>query len=295
VSSAARHLPAEPALLERLLRSGQLRRADSQPVRGRGARPLSTGVGALDSALGGGLLRGHLTEIVAPPSAGGTALVRAALGAATRGGELCALVDLDDAFHPGGALDEGLPDPAAIDPRRLLWIRPRTLQLALRAAEIAIEARFALVVLDLAGLGTDRAGQRPARSSRVEQLERRLLALPGAQLEAGRERVVRTDRDAPDRPQLDRAARAPQAAGPPWARLARRAEQHGAALLVLARSPQAGAFAAAAIELRRGPARWMGAPGTPGRLLQTALTFGAVSRLKNGVPSAPAALTLRWG
>lgn len=295
MSPAARPLPAEPALLDRLLRSGQLRRADARAPAPRGPRPLSTGVGALDAALGGGLPRGHLTEIVAPASAGGTALLRAALGAATRAGELCALVDLDDAFHPGGALDDGRSDPAAIDLRRLLWIRPKTAQLALRAAEIAIEARFALVALDLAGLDSDRARRRPERTTRVEQLERKLLDLPSANLEMGRERVVRTDRDAPGLQQLGRPTRGPQAAGPPWARLSRRAEQHGAALLILARAPQAGAFAAAAIELRRGRARWTGAPGTPGRLLETALTFGAVSRLKNGVPSAPAALELRWG
>src|SRR5204862_322315 len=79
-------------------------------------------------------------EIVAPPSAGGTALLRAALGAATRAGELCALVDPGDAFDPGAP---------GIDLRRLLWVRPADTLVALRAAEIALEARFALVAVDL--------------------------------------------------------------------------------------------------------------------------------------------------
>jgi hypothetical protein len=110
-----------------------------------------------------------------------------------------------------------------------------------------------------------------------------------------RERVVRTDRDDPDRPRLDRAGRGPQPAGPPWARLARRAEQHGGALLVLSRAPQAGAFAAATVELRSARPRWTGAPGTPGRLLEGAESTCAVARLKNGAPAPPSPIQLCWG
>ena len=77
--------------LEPLLRDGQVRRAPA--LSPRIARPLPTGIGALDEALGGGLARGHLHELVGPPGAGATALLRAALAAATRAGELCALID----------------------------------------------------------------------------------------------------------------------------------------------------------------------------------------------------------
>ena len=246
------------------------------------AAPLSTGVAALDLALGGGLARGHLTEIISAASAGGTALLRAALGAATRRGELCALIDPEDAFDPGGALDAGLPDPGRIDLRRLLWIRPPSLPLALRAAEVVLEARFALVVLDLAGLAGDRD-----HGGRIRQLT--LGEGPD------RERVVRTDRDGLDRQQRQRTGRGLQHAGPPWARLARRAEQHGGALLVLGRSPQVGAFAVAAVELVKEPPRWTGTPGTPGRLLAGAQSSCTVARLKGGMPSGPLPLSLQWG
>ncbi len=131
-------LPARRELLDQLLRDGQVRRA---PALSPGApRPLSTGVPALDAALGGGLVRGKLHEIVGPPGAGGTALLRAALAAATRAGESCALIDPADSFDPS---------PRDIDLERLLWVRPRDPVQALRAAEIALEARFALVALDL--------------------------------------------------------------------------------------------------------------------------------------------------
>ena len=145
----------DPEALGELLRSGQVRRAppgwpDSpgSPELPRAPRQLPLGVPAFDAALGGGLTRGWLHEIIAPPSAGGTALLRAALGAATRAGELCALIDPADAFDPA---------PSDIDLRRLLWVRPREPAQALRAVEIALEARFALVALDLGALPTRRA------------------------------------------------------------------------------------------------------------------------------------------
>ena len=300
MSSSAFKLASDPSLLGQLLRTGQVRKAGAAAPQQRPARTLSTGLGLLDAALCGGLLRGHLTEVVAAPSAGGTALLRAALGAATRRGELCALIDPGDAFDPGGALDDGLPDPARIELRRLLWIRPPTLQLALRAAEIALEARFALVALDLMDTLSDRAGPRPERTSgdRLQRLEQQILGAAPLQLSleggADRERVVRTDRDARDRSSPSRAGRGPQHAGAPWARLARRAEQHGGALLVLSRAPQVGAFAAAAVELGRRGGRWSGVVGTPGRLLVGADSSCAVARLKNGAQSPPHPLALHW-
>src|SRR3977135_2718749 len=94
----ARRFVQDPRALEDLLRTGQVRRAPAlAPAR---QRPLSTGRSAVRRGAGGGLARGQLHEIVAPPGSGGTALLRAALGAATAGGELCALIDPADAFDP---------------------------------------------------------------------------------------------------------------------------------------------------------------------------------------------------
>jgi len=245
VTLPARRLAKDPRALEDLLRTGQVRRA---PALSPGApRPLSTGVPRLDAALGGGLLRGQLHEIVAPPGAGGTALLRAALGAATGAGELCALIDPADAFDPR---------PSGIDLRRLLWARPHDPVQALRAAEIALEARFALVALDLAELGP--APRRPRGVIQVVRFEKKPPS-PGASS---------------------------------WARLARRAEKHGGALLVLSRTVQAGTFASATIKLERGPSLWDGAPGAPGRLLRGVRAVGAVTRHRRMPPSGPLPLNL---
>jgi hypothetical protein len=260
---AQRLLPADSPALADLLRTGQVRRA--QQAQARPSRPpLSIGVPGLDAALGGGLLRGQLHEIVAPPSAGGTALLRAALASALRAGELCALIDPADAFDPRGARAAGL------DLRRLLWVRPATLPQALRAAEIALEARFALVALDLADASGPREGQARQR---------------GAAAAAQRERGVHLVRFGPPR-------KSERISASPWARLSRRAEQHGGVLVVLARAPQAGAFAAATVELSRARARWVGSPGTAGRLLQAGCALGAVARSRRGPPSAPLLLQL---
>lgn len=238
---------AQSGLLEQMLRDGQVRRAPalSPPL----ARPLFTGIRALDAALGGGLMRGQLHEVVGPPGAGGTALLRTALAAATAAGELCALVDPGNSFDPG---------QRGIDLDRLLWVRPRDPVQSLRAAEIALEARFSLVALDLGDVCVLPPPRAPKGVVQVVRFERR-QASPGAS---------------------------------PWARLARRAEKHGGALLLLARAPQAGTFAAATIELERGSAQWDGSAGAPGRFLRGAQSVGAVARHKRMPPSGPLPLTL---
>jgi hypothetical protein len=76
----------------------------------------SSGIAAID-ALTGGLPRGCLTEIFGPASSGRTTLLLAALAAATRRGEFCAIVDASDALDPQSA------EAAGIDLDRLLWVR----------------------------------------------------------------------------------------------------------------------------------------------------------------------------
>jgi len=77
----------------------------------------ATGIALLDEALGGGLARGQLSEVVGPRSSGRTAVVLAALGAAASRGELVALVDTFDSFDPASARACG------VDLTRLLWVR----------------------------------------------------------------------------------------------------------------------------------------------------------------------------
>src|SRR5438105_7127699 len=164
----ARRPPRDLKALDELLRDGHVRRAPA--LSPRAPRPLPTGVPALDAALGGGLMRGCLHEIVGPPGAGGTALLRSALASATCAGESCALIDPGDAFDPA---------PRDIDLTRLLWVRPRDPVQALRAAEIALEARFGLVALDLGDVCVLPPPKKPRGIIEVVRFERKPPS-PGA-------------------------------------------------------------------------------------------------------------------
>jgi recA bacterial DNA recombination protein len=77
---------------------------------------VSSGIAAIDT-LTGGLPRSCLTEIFGPASSGRTTLLLAALAAATRRGEVCAVVDASDAIDPQSMAAAG------IDLDRLLWVR----------------------------------------------------------------------------------------------------------------------------------------------------------------------------
>ncbi len=77
---------------------------------------VSIGIPQLD-ALTGGLPRGCLTEICGPASSGRTTVLLAALAAATRRGEYCALIDASDALDPQSVAAAG------VDLDRLLWVR----------------------------------------------------------------------------------------------------------------------------------------------------------------------------
>jgi len=77
---------------------------------------VSSGAPAIDT-LTGGLPRGCLTEICGPASSGRTTLLLAALAAATRRGEFCALVDASDALDPHSAAAAG------VELDHLLWVR----------------------------------------------------------------------------------------------------------------------------------------------------------------------------
>jgi hypothetical protein len=77
---------------------------------------VSSGVREID-ALTGGLPRGCLIEVCGPASSGRTSVLLAALAAATQRQEVCALVDISDAFNPHSAAAAG------VNFERLLWVR----------------------------------------------------------------------------------------------------------------------------------------------------------------------------
>ncbi|OFW38435.1 MAG: hypothetical protein A3F70_01315 [Acidobacteria bacterium RIFCSPLOWO2_12_FULL_67_14] len=114
----------------------------------------ATGIAALDSRIGGGLPRGQLSELVGPHSSGRTAVLLQVLSAATRRGEIAALVDTFDRLDVSSAASAGV----ALD--RLLWIRgqaisgallDRTVERALKALNLVLQAGgFGVVAIDLA-------------------------------------------------------------------------------------------------------------------------------------------------
>jgi recombination protein RecA len=111
-----------------------------------------TGVTAIDDALGGGLRRGQLSEIVGARSSGRTSVMCRTLAHATARGELTALIDPCDRFDPTSA------EAMGVELSQLLWVRdtgdPQVRQrLAVKAINLVLQAGgFGLVVLDVADL-----------------------------------------------------------------------------------------------------------------------------------------------
>ena len=143
----------------------------------------SSGIRQVD-ALTGGLPRGCLTEVSGADSSGRTSLMLSALAAATRREEICALIDVSDAFDPYSAAAAG------VDLGRLLWVRcgshaqasalsrrrrqPASLEewerrrmedpveQALRATDLLLQSSgFGMVVIDLAGTAPKMAHRIP--------------------------------------------------------------------------------------------------------------------------------------
>jgi hypothetical protein len=122
---------------------------------------VSSGIVAMD-ALTGGLPRGCLTEICGPASSGRTTLLLAALAAATRRGECCAVVDASDALDPQSAAAAG------VELSRLLWVRcgenspEKSLEQLLRATDLLLESGgFGMIALDLGDLPPQAARRIP--------------------------------------------------------------------------------------------------------------------------------------
>jgi hypothetical protein len=116
-----------------------------------------TGIAALDDALGGGLPRGHLSEVVGPRSAGRTTVVAAMLAAAAARGEAVALIDASDRFDPASA------DASGLDLAKLLWVRDTGDAIrALKAMNLVLQAGgFGIVAFDLADVPAPSVRQFP--------------------------------------------------------------------------------------------------------------------------------------
>jgi hypothetical protein len=131
----------------------------------------STGVAALDQALGGGWCRGAMSELVGARSSGRSGVVLRTLAAATQHGHVVALIDACDRFDPRVAESCGVALNA------VLWVRgapltvetarppliERAVKQAVRACDLVLRAGgFGVVVLDLADVPPRRVQDLPA-------------------------------------------------------------------------------------------------------------------------------------
>lgn len=107
------------------------------------AAHLTTGISALDQAIGGGLPKGAITELTSSNlSAGSALLISALLHSAHRDRYFLALVDGRDSFDPVPLGNARL--------RNLLWVRCSKAIDAVKAADLLLrDGNFPLVILDL--------------------------------------------------------------------------------------------------------------------------------------------------
>ncbi len=99
----------------------------------------------LQSVLPGGLQRGGIAEIYGRRSSGRLSLCLHILAEATRRGEICAVVDLNDSFHPASAA------AAEVRLEKIVWVRCQgNAEHAMRAADLLLHAGgFGVILLDL--------------------------------------------------------------------------------------------------------------------------------------------------
>ena len=107
------------------------------------ANAVPTGFRELDEALGGGLPRGRLIELIGPLGAGTATLVRALVGAALTRGQGVACIDASRTLDPA--------DWASLDCAFLRVVRPRDPARGAWCADVLLRSgAFMLVVLDSA-------------------------------------------------------------------------------------------------------------------------------------------------
>jgi len=109
-------------------------------------RQLITGLSFLDQAIGGGLPKGAITELISPRiTAGSASLVHMLLQAAHRNRYFLALIDGRDSFDPSAS--DGLGNSCL---HHLLWVRCTQALDAIKAADLLLrDGNFPLVIVDL--------------------------------------------------------------------------------------------------------------------------------------------------
>jgi hypothetical protein len=107
------------------------------------ATRLVTGLPFLDQAIGGGLPRSAITEVISPrKSAGSASIIHALIDVTYRDNYFMALIDGRDSFDPCGLNNASL--------RHLLWVRCLKGSEGIKAADLLLrDANFPLVIIDL--------------------------------------------------------------------------------------------------------------------------------------------------
>jgi hypothetical protein len=193
---------------------------------------VSSGIREIDG-LSGGLPRGCLSEICGSASSGRTSVLLAALAAATRREEVCALVDTTD------ALDAVSAAAAGVDLERLLWVRCGKAGAELRTSDLGPRASDGRT----RGLDSGSNVRRPRSDFRsIEQA----LRVTDLLLQSGGFGLVAIDLG--DVPHAA-ARRMPLAS---WFRFQRAVEPTPTVLLVVAQEPCAQTCASLLIRLQSG-------------------------------------------
>ncbi len=161
----------------------------------------STGHAGLDARLGGGIPRGQVSELIGPRSSRRTTTMLQTMAAATRRGELVALVDALD------MLDVESLAAFDADLDRLLWIRggvvtspglcrelnQRALVQAVRALTLVLDAgNFGLVIFDVGDAPADAIRRLPFTT--WLRLQRMVEGSATACLLVGADRLARSPR-----------------------------------------------------------------------------------------------------
>ena len=146
--------------LESILAARKLDGTLARPESMRAGEYSPSGMASLDAALAGGWRRGELSDLVGGPSSGRTAVMASTCAAASKRGELVAIVDGFDRLDPVSFRSAG------VDLSRVLWVRGPAITLpgrpaimatavmnAVRSFDLILRAGgFGVIVLDLAGV-----------------------------------------------------------------------------------------------------------------------------------------------
>jgi hypothetical protein len=248
--------------LRNLLREQGLGSALPAPG-GKSHPPASTGFGALDVLLSGGIPRGQITELVGQASSGRTSVTFAMLAEATARGEVAAYIDATDSLDPRSAQRAGI----ALE--RLLWVRcgvaagafgystPRNGNDGGAAREDGARSRSTQVIEALHGRRVAAADRRerlslPVRFSRKNDPAWQAVNLVAS---AGGFGVIVLDLGGVTKYKL-REWQSRQ-----WLRLRRAIENSPTALVILASEHLASSVSALVLEIAREQTRWQGTPG----------------------------------